>query len=155
MAYEVQFDGDERTFEPIPKGNYESFVNSIVEKGEGPKAYLNVRFVIADGQFKGRSLFSNCSFSAEGVWKLQNLLLACGLAKTGEKTKVQFTNEQLIGKRIGIRVAEEEYNGELRPAVKNFYALGGASAAGAPAASPATPPAPPSAPAPSGGVRRL
>lgn len=32
MPLEVSFSGEEQTYEPIPKGSYEAFVNSIVRK---------------------------------------------------------------------------------------------------------------------------
>ena len=162
MKLSVGFDGDERTFESVSPGKYAAFVNSIVEKGTPEKPVLNVRLVIAEGQFQQRSVFTNCVLTPEAKWKLQNLLLAAGLVKQGTKGDWNGDTNDLIGKKVGVTVIEEEYNGEMRAAVKNFYTLAESATpapapvpapAGGTAPAPQGPPPPPKAPAPAG--RRL
>ncbi len=166
---DVSFSGDEQTYEPIPKGNYEAFVNSIqMKKTQAGEDMLNARFVIADGQFKGRSLFSNFVLREDLKWKLQNLILASGLhtARTAGNVRLSDDCSELVGRKVGLKVADGEYNGEVRPEVRGFFRLdGNAAPAGMPTptgaapapktntgAAPAAPP-PPSAPA--GATRRL
>lgn len=164
MPIEVSFSGDEQTYEPIPKGNYSAFVNSVVmKKTEAGDQMANVRFVIADGQFTGRSLFSNFVLRDDLKWKLQNLILATGLVQPKSKGSFRLSDDwaEVIGKKLGLKVGEGEFNGELRPEVKGFFRVDGAAQAPAASATPAAGPAlaqaaaPPPPSAPQGAVRRL
>lgn len=147
MTYSVGFSGEEQTFEPIPPANYPAYVNSIEERDGQAGKYLNVRLIIAEGPFKGRNLFTNCSFSEDAKWKVQNLLIAAGLWENRKPGSVNFTQQQLIGKLVGVRVIEGEYNGEKRAEIRNFYRLQNTGDSAAPAAP--QPPAPsPGAPMP-------
>ena len=164
---DVSFSGEEQTYEPIPKGNYEAFVNSIqMKKTQAGEDMLNARFVIADGQFKGRSLFSNFVLREDLKWKLQNLILASGLhtARTAGNVRLSDDCSELVGKKVGLKVADGEYNGEVRAEVRGFFRIGGDStaaptpsgAASAPKANAgAAPAAPPPPSAPAGATRRL
>lgn len=163
MPLEVSFSGEEQTYEPIPKGSYEAFVNSIVmKKTAADEQMANVRFVIADGQFKGRSMFSNFVLREDLKWKLQKLLIAAGLINPRTVGKVQLSDDwsELIGRKVGLKVADGEYNGEVRAEVRDIFRTDAASATAPAAPSPAAPkaataaaPPPPSAPA--GATRRL
>lgn len=156
MAIEITFSGEEQTYEPIPKGSYEAFVNSVQrKKTQNGDDMFNVRFVIAEGQFKGRSLFSNFVLKEELKWKLQKLLIATGLVQPRTKTSFTLSDEaqELVGRKVGLKVGEAEYNGEMRPEVKDIYAIGGSAPASAPAAVPVAPTGVPLPPATSG--RRL
>jgi hypothetical protein len=168
MPIEVSFSGDEQTYEPIPKGNYEAFINSIqMKETQAKEPMANARFVIADGQFKGRSLFSNFVLREDLKWKMQNLILASGLHNSRTPGKVTLSDDwsELVGRKVGLKVADGEYNGEVRPEIRGFYRLDGGAVGTAPAmptpagAAPAKPatgaaaPPPPSAPA--GATRRL
>lgn len=163
---DVSFSGEEQTYEPIPKGNYEAFVNSIqMKKTQAGEDMLNARFVIADGQFKGRSLFSNFVLREDLKWKLQNLILASGLhtARTAGNVRLSDDCSELVGKKVGLKVADGEYNGEVRAEVRGFFRIGGdataptpSGAASAPKAMTGTAPAAPPPPsAPAGATRRL
>lgn len=164
MPLEVSFSGEEQTYEPIPKGSYEAFVNSIVmKKTAADEPMANVRFVIADGQFKGRSMFSNFVLREDLKWKLQKLLIAAGLINPRTVGKVQLSDDwsELISRKVGLKVADGEYNGEIRAEVRDIFRIDGATATTAPAAPAAPAPkaatnaAPPPPSAPAGATRRL
>lgn len=124
MPITVSSTGEEQTFEPIPKGNYEAFVNSIKKKQtSGNDDMLNIRFVIADGQLQGRSLFANFVLTEESKWKLIQLLISTGLMQPKTKQDVTLSDDyaELIGKRCGLKVKDGEYNGEARPEVFGFF----------------------------------
>jgi hypothetical protein len=163
MPITISSTGEEQTFEPIPKGNYEAFVNSIKPKEtKDHDKMLNIRFVIADGQFQGRSLFSNFVLTPESKWKIIQLLISVGLMAPKTKSDFTLSDEatELIGKRCGIKVTHnsdadspyfgrEEINGFFRPA----SVMQGAAPAPAPAPVMATGTIPPPPPAPA--TRRL
>jgi hypothetical protein len=157
MKLGVSFDGNERTYESVPPGKYEAFINAITEKSE---TLLLVRLVIASGQHANRSLLTNCSMTPEGKWKFQNMLIGCGLWKDSQKGDWEGDTNDLIGRKTCITVIEEEYNGEMRPAVRNFFPVKGEKSESAPASgsapaptSPQGPPPPPKASAPA--MKRL
>lgn len=124
MSMEIEFDGEEASFDLVPVGDYEAYINNILDKGEGEKKYLNFMFKISDGASKGRTLFTNCMLSKEGLWKLKNVLIASGLAQRGFKGKVAWDKETLIGKKVGLRVAHEEYNEKTRESVVAIFPVG-------------------------------
>lgn len=129
MPYEMEFDGEEGGFDLLALGEYEAYINVAVEKGEADKRHLNLMFKIADGPAKGRTCFTNCSFKKEAVWKLKNVLVATGIVAKGYKGPVKWNNEDLIGKKVGIRIAHEEYDGAKRETVAAIFAPKGAIAA--------------------------
>lgn len=137
MAYEIDFDGEERSFELVPIGEYQVWINSVLEKGEGEGRYLNFMFKVADGPSKGRTLFTNASFKKDAVWKLKNILVAAGIAQQGFKGAVKWANEDLVGKKVGVRVSHEDYNDAKREAVNTIFALKGDAAAKVDVAAPA------------------
>ena len=152
MPIEVSFDGSEQAFEPIPKGSYDAHVHSIVpKKTQNDEDMLNVRFVIASGQFQGRSLFGNFVLRDDLKWKLQNLLIATGVVQPRTKSSFVLSDNgaELIGKKLGLKVGEGEFNGELRAEVRSFFATSGVAT---PAAT-VTPGGVPPPPAPA--TRRL
>ena len=124
MTFELNFEGDEGGgFELIPVGEYPAYINNIMEKGEGEGKYLNFRFVIADGPQAKRNAFTNCSLKKEAIWKLKNILIAAGIVKKGHKGAVQWNLPDLIGRKVGIRVAHEEYEGTKRETVAAIFSL--------------------------------
>jgi hypothetical protein len=148
MKLTVSFDGDERTYEPIPAGKYEAKVNNIEEK---TPTLLNIRFTIEGGQFDKRSLFTNCTLTPEAKWKFQNLLIAAGLWQSNTKGDWAGDTNDLVGRKVGLSVIEGEYNGNKRPEVKSIFRIGSAPeaapvASAAPAAT-GSAPVPPPAPA--------
>ncbi len=150
MTFEVNFEGDEGGgFELLPVGEYPAYINNIQEKGEGEGKYLNFRFTIAEGPQAKRNAFTNCSLKKEAIWKLKNILIAAGIVQKGHKGAVQWNLPDLVGRKVGIRVAHEEYEGQKRESVAAIFSL---EARTAPAA---TAPAAGGAATASSGVKRL
>ena len=140
MTYQIDFTGEEQTFEPIPAGSYRAVIEDIEERPGDKAPYWNIKTTISEGNFKGRNVWTNCSFVKEAQWKLKNLLISTGIWTANQKGTATFDRAALIGKQLGIKTGSETYEGKTRPTIENFFHLEGGPVA--PAPTPQTAPAP-------------
>lgn len=91
-----------------------------VEKKEGAKApYFKWTIQLLDGKSKGLYVFHNTSLSPNALFSLRDLLEAFGVDVP--KAAVTIDTAQFKGKKLGLVVADREYEGNTYPNVVKVY----------------------------------
>lgn len=141
MPYEVEFDGKEKDFSPIPTGEYVAYVHTIKEKSNDTGPYLSVRFNLSEDndKHKGRTVFTNCFLEGAAAFRTKELLVACGVARKGDIAKVSFEPRDLEGKKVKLQIGIREYNGMEQNDIKRILPFGGTATTGGRAAAGANP----------------
>jgi len=111
---EYSFDfPDDREFELIDVNKYNCIVDQIEErKSAGGYPYLNWRFKIVDGKFKGRILFYMTSLQEQAMWKIKDICKALGVPVQPGVNRVNTDN--LVGKPCICTVGHREYNDTMQ-----------------------------------------
>lgn len=115
----VDFSGVESGGRAIPDDDYLLEVVSVEEK-EGRDSgaiYLAWKYKVADGAYKGATVYDNTSLSPQALWRLKRLLEAMGIQADG---KMSLDINSYKGKRVLATIANEEYNGKQKPRVVEF-----------------------------------
>lgn len=60
-----------------------------------------------------------CLLGAEHLWKLRNLLLACGISVP--KKKLTVDGNRLVGKSLGVCLEDDEYEGKKKSVVTSVF----------------------------------
>lgn len=94
----------------IPEGDY---LGKIIEaelktSERSGSRYFSWKFQVADGKFKGKTLYMTTSLKPEALWNLRNLIHAA-LGKNVAGKQVDFDPEKLYGKLVGMSVEDNEY----------------------------------------------
>lgn len=126
----------EQVFELIPKGIYNAEVDQCdyqISKNSGaPMFQLILR--ITDGDFANRKLYNYVSFSPKALPSSKTTLLRLDPTIFSGPFKPQEIADQgvLLGKTCRIKVAHDEYNGEMRARVQSILApaVGGGEGGG-------------------------
>lgn len=105
----------------IPSGDY-AFRITEIEDGEGEKGpYWTVISEVTSGKYEGFKDWSRYSFSQKALWKLAQLLTACGIEVS--KKKMNLRKKDLIGLEFGASVEEEEYEGKVRSRIADVFPM--------------------------------
>ncbi len=106
----------------IPEGDYLAKIADVErrtsEKSNAP--YFSWKFqIIEDAQGKdkhaGATLYYVTSLKAEALFNLRNLIFAASDGKTNVAGRsVNFDPTKLLGRKIGITVEDDEYDGKIR-----------------------------------------
>jgi len=115
----VDFSGVESGGRAIPDDDYLLEVVSVEEK-EGRDSgaiYLAWKYKVADGVYKGATVYDNTSLSPQALWRLKRLLEAMGIQADG---KMSLDLNAYKGKRVLATIANEEYNGKQKPRIVEF-----------------------------------
>lgn len=115
----VDFSGVESGGRAVPDGEYLLEVISIEEKesSEG-NAYLAWKWKVADGTYKGATIYDNTSLKSTALWRLKTLLECLGVDVTNGKMALNF--KEYIGKTCLVQVANETYQGKQKPRIGEF-----------------------------------
>jgi hypothetical protein len=115
----VDFSGVESGGRAVPDGEYLLEVSSIEEKesSEG-NAYLAWKWKVADGAYKGATIYDNTSLKSTALWRLKTLLECLGVDVTNGKMALNF--KDYIGKTCLVMVANETYQGKQKPRIGEF-----------------------------------
>ena len=115
--------GNSSSYEPLPKGKYETTIYDIqldtVKSGANAgKPRWKVQLRVSDGQFENRRLFTLIPLYVAGdFWKTQSFFEALGFdVKAGQFTVPE--PQSLLGKAISARVTIREAQGDY-PADNN------------------------------------
>lgn len=112
--------------EPLPVGIYICVLKEEVTSENGKKGvYWKWTFEVAEGEHKGRKLWTNTSLSESALWKLKEVFDAFGVPTTTD-------TDTLIGQRVKIMVDQEligagPREGEMGHYVKQVLPLGDAT----------------------------
>ncbi len=98
--------------EPLEEGLYEATISDIKMKKttKTQEDMMVVEFDVNTDNGK-RKVWENYLMRETMLWKLQQLLKACGLDVSGS---LSFEESDLIGASVSIQVTQEEYNGNMQ-----------------------------------------
>lgn len=108
-------------FEALPKGRYNAAIFNVEYKEGKAAPYLAVTYKVQDGQYAGRQVFDNVSFSPKALFKLKNLLSVVS-PETDTTGKLSFDPDALVGSQCAIVITHEDYNGEPQAKVQKVMA---------------------------------
>ena len=82
---------------------------------------LTVAFEVTGGPDKGGRVYDNFVLTQKALWKLKVLLRAIGMKCDG---KIMVDLDRMIGKTCDIEVFHDEYNGQKRAKISDYYKFG-------------------------------
>lgn len=104
------------------EGIHTAKIVEIEEKtSQGGDPMLQFAFEITKGEDKGCRVFESFVLTDKALWKLKSCLQAIGMKAEG---KLKIDLDKLIGKTCDIEVFHDEYNGQTRAKISDFYKLG-------------------------------
>lgn len=110
------------TYSKASEGIHTAKVVEILEKNsQGGDDMLQFAFEIIKGDDKGSKVFENFVLTDKALWKLKSFLQAIGMKADG---KLVLDLDKLIGKICDIEVFHEEYNGQKRAKISDYYKVG-------------------------------
>lgn len=110
-------DGSGYTQTHVRPGDYAGKVKSV-EYGESKDNKTPMlTYALALANRPSAAYRYNCPLTEKSLWKLRNLLVACGVNVPKKKLNVAGVAEKIVGKDVGISLDDDEYNGKLRSQV--------------------------------------
>lgn len=110
------------TYSKASEGIHTAKVVEILEKtSQGGDPMLQFAFEIIKGEDKGSKVFESFVLTDKALWKLKSFLLAIGMKADG---KLKLDLDKLIGKICDIEVFWDEYNGQTRAKISDYYKAG-------------------------------
>lgn len=100
----------------MPEGDYHATIKKVelVAKKSDPDA-KQLLFTIGIKESATASYPYYCGFEANVLWKLRNLMLAAGVK--APKKAFSFDAEKLVGKDLGVTLADDEYDGKMKSVI--------------------------------------
>lgn len=110
------------TYSKASEGIHTAKVAEILEKTtQGGDSMLQFAFEITKGDDKGCKVFESFVLTDKALWKLKSFLQAIGMKADG---KLKIDLDKLIGKVCDIEVFWDEYNGQTRAKISDYYKAG-------------------------------
>ena len=117
----LDFTGVE-SYTKASEGIHTAKVAEILEKtSQGGDDMLQFKFEITKGEDKGSAVFESFVLNDKALWQLKAFVLAIGMKADG---KLKIDLDKLIGKVCDIEVFWEEYNGQTRAKISDYYKAG-------------------------------
>jgi hypothetical protein len=106
---------------PLPEGDFLFEVDDVEQKtSENSGAdYLSVTFKVAEGEFKGKKVWHNCSLQPQALFNLRGVLEALGFEVP--QGVMELDPADMIGETCGGTVQLEVYEGKKRPRIVEFF----------------------------------
>lgn len=120
MARKVKMDftGVE-SYSKASEGRHTVKVADIEQKtSSGGDDMLQFAFEVIKGADKGSRVFDNFVLTDKALWKFKACLQALGMKADG---KIVIDLDKILGKVCDIEVFHEEYNGQLRAKISDYY----------------------------------
>ena len=96
-----------------PEGDYLVKIIKVDETTKDDVPMWN--FIMQLDDSKSATYPFYCKLQENQLWKLRNLLIACGFAVP--KKRVSIDPNKLVGKSLGVTLADDEYEGKLKSVV--------------------------------------
>lgn len=110
------------TYSKASEGIHTAKVVEILEKtSQGGDPMLQFAFEVIKGEDKGCKVFESFVLTDKALWKLKAFLIAIGMKADG---KLKLDLDKLIGKICDIEVFWDEYNGQTRAKISDYYKAG-------------------------------
>jgi hypothetical protein len=119
-SYKIDFTGVESGGRArYPEGDYIAKITKIEpgQNDDGDKKYLAVTFEFTEGKFAGKTVKEFYHITPKALFRLKNLLEVLGL--TVPSRVVNLPLKKMIGKEIGITVADDEYDNKIKSVVSD------------------------------------
>lgn len=117
----LDFTGVE-SYTKASEGIHTAKVAEILEKtSQGGDDMLQFKFEITKGEDKGSAVFESFVLTDKALWKFKAFLQAIGMKADG---KLKIDLDKLIGKVCDIEVFWDEYNGQTRAKISDYYKAG-------------------------------
>ena len=134
----------------LPEGDFLFEVEDVEQKTSESSGndYLSLTFKVAEGEFKGKKVWHNCSLQPQALFNLRGVLEALGFEVP--QGVMELDPADMIGETCGGTVQLEVYEGKKRPRIVEFFSadeLGEEAQEEAPAKPAAEPEAPAAKPA--------
>lgn len=120
MARKVKMDftGVE-SYSKASEGRHTVKVADIEQKtSSGGDDMLQFAFEVIKGADKGSRVFDNFVLTDKALWKFKACLQALGMKADG---KIVIDLDKILGKICDIEVFHEEYNGQMRAKISDYY----------------------------------
>ncbi len=123
MARTIRVDmTDVETFSKASEGIHTVKVAEIQEKdSQNGDPMLQFAFEVISGEDKGCKVFESFVLIDKALWKFKAFLMAVGVKCDG---KIKLDLDKLIGKICDIEVFWDEYNGQTRAKIADYYKAG-------------------------------
>ncbi len=100
----------------VTPGDYIAMVKKVEMKtSKKNKPYLLWTLVGISGALKKKTLFHNTSLQSHALFSLRNTLLACKVDVPASKMQIDLRS--LRGRKLGITVDDDEYQGRIKSVV--------------------------------------
>lgn len=115
-----------QSFEVIPKGTYNGVIEELEYKlsNSSGKPMWAVVITITEGEFTGRKVFHNLSFSEKALPGTKTAIqrMAPEVLSSAFQPQKVAESGKLIGKSVRFKTKLESYEGEERTKIANFLA---------------------------------
>lgn len=109
-------------FNPVHQepGDYRGVIKSV---GFAPSKAGNDQFMfaIADVDRPSAVYRYACQLTENTLWKLRNLIVACGIDVPKKKVNVSSVVQRLVGKEVGISLDDNEYEGKVSSQIVSVF----------------------------------
>src|SRR5699024_11167247 len=104
----------------MPEGDYHATIKKVelVATQSDPNA-KQLLFTIGIKESAAASYPHYCGFEPIVLWKLRNLVLAC--RGKAPKKAFSFDAEKLVGKELGVTLADDEYDGKMKSVIDAWF----------------------------------
>ena len=110
------------TYTKVSEGIHTAKVVEILQKeSQGGDDMLQFAFEVTKGKDKGNRVFEAFVLTDKALWKLKSFLQAIGMKADG---KLKIDLDKLVGKVCDIEVFWDEYNGQTRAKISDYYKAG-------------------------------
>lgn len=103
----------------VEEGEYLGVIRGA-ELGESKNGNAQIVFKIESPQIRGASYPLFCQLDGKASWKLRSLIEACGIKVAGKKA-IAFDTDRLIGKKLGIELLDDEYQGRVKSKIQSVF----------------------------------
>ena len=105
----------------LPEGDFLFEVEDVEQKTSESSGndYLSLTFKVAEGEFKGKKVWHNCSLQPQALFNLRGVLEALGFEVP--QGVMELDPADLIGETCGGTVQLEVYEGKKRPRIVEFF----------------------------------
>ena len=105
----------------LPEGDFLFEVDEVEQKTSENSGndYLSITFKVAEGEFKGKKVWHNCSLQPQALFNLRGVLEALGFEVP--QGVMELDPADMIGETCGGTVQLEVYEGKKRPRIVEFF----------------------------------
>jgi hypothetical protein len=103
----------------LPAGDYLAKITRVEDSPSKKDNEPQWLFTITPEDHKSVAYPYYCKLVENQLWKLRNLIQACGIAVP--RKKIKLDPERLVGKLIGITLEDDEYDGKAQSVIAAIF----------------------------------